>query len=286
MVLSLAGAGVAAIAYGVATIVQALGVRRISGVDEQASLWTRVVAARVYGLGLLLDGLGFVASIVALRELPLFLVESVVASSVAVTAVLAVIVLHIRLHRAEVAFLAVTILGLILLALCARPGPARHVGTTAGWLLLGSVAVLAAVLLVSLRDRDTARASLVLAAVSGAGFGIVGIAARTLRVRAPWWLTITQPVLWALAGQGVLAAVAYGFALHRGRVTTVAAITFAVETVFPAAVGLAFLGDAVRPHLVPVAAVGFLATLGGSIALARHAETPLPSMDAGAGKPV
>jgi drug/metabolite transporter (DMT)-like permease len=276
IVISLVFAGAAAISYGAATILQALGVRRIGGVDQQASLWTRVGSGRVYGLGLLLDGLGFVASVVALRELPLFLVEAVVASSVAVTAVLAVVVLHVRLRSAEVAALTVTILGLIVLALCAQPGPAHHLGTTAAWLLLGSVAVLAIALLVALRDPDATRASLVLATVSGAGFGIVGIAARTLRVSAPWWLTITQPVLWALALQGVLASVAFGFALHRGRTTTVAAITFAVETVFPAAVGLAFLGDAVRPHLGPFAAIGFLATLGGCIALARYAESPLP----------
>lgn len=266
----------AAVAYGAATILQSLGVRRIAGVDSGASVWTRVAAGRLYALGLALDGLGFVASIAALRSLPLFLVESAVASSVAVTAVLAVLVLAVRLRHSEVVALGVTSLGLVLLAVSAHVGPARQVATVVGWLLLGSTAVVALILLIGVRDRNAARGSALLAAASGVGFGVVGIAARTLHVRVPWWHTVADPALWALGAQGILASVAYGFALHRGRTTTVAAITFAVETVLPTAIGLAFLGDAVRPHLVPVATLGFLATLGGSIALAGYAETPTP----------
>lgn len=274
MLFGLVGAAVAAVAYGTATILQALGVRQIAGLESHASVWSRVVAGRLYAIGLALDGLGFVASVASLRRLPLFLVESAVASSVAVTAVLAVLVLHVRLRHAEKAAIGATSLGLALLGVSAQAGAARHVGTVAGWLLLGSAAVVALVLLVGVRDSHDVRATLVLAVASGVGFGLVGVAARTLQVRDPWWHTAADPVLWALAAQGILASVAYGFALHRGRTTTVAAITFVVETVLPTAIGLVFLGDAVRAHLVPVATIGFLATLGGCIVLARHAETP------------
>jgi hypothetical protein len=67
---------------------------------------------------------------------------------------------------------------------------------------------------------------------------------------------------------------AYAVALERGRATTVAAVTFAVETLVPAAIGLLWLGDAVRPGRgwALVALLGFAATLGGSIALAAHSE--------------
>ena len=67
---------------------------------------------------------------------------------------------------------------------------------------------------------------------------------------------------------------AFAVALERGRVVTVAAVTFAVETVVPAAIGLVWLGDAVRPgpSWVVVAVLGVVATLGGSIALASHVE--------------
>lgn len=274
MLTGLLGAAVAAIAYGAATILQALGVRRVSAVAAGASVWTRLAAGRLYGLGLVLDGFGFLASVAALRRLPLFLVESAVASSVAVTALLAVLVLDVRLRRIEVAALGVTSVGLVLLALSAEPGPGRHVGAAAGWLLLASVAPVVLLIVIGSYDRAAGRATVVLATASGFGFAIVGIAARTLHVRHPWWSTAAEPVVWALAAQGVLASVAYGLALHRGRTTTVAAITFVVETVLPTAVGLAFLGDTIRTHFVPIAAVGFIATLGGSITLAGYAETP------------
>jgi hypothetical protein len=187
----LIGAAAAAIAYGAATVLQAIGVQRMAAVPTGAMLRSRVAAGRPYALGLILDVLGFLASVAALRTLPLFLVESAVASSVAVTAVLAVLVLDLRLRRAEITALVVIGVGLVMLAVSAEPGPAHHTGGAAGWVLLGTVALVALLLLIGLRD---------------------------------------------------------------------------------AIVGVVFLGDAVRQHLMPVAVIGFLATLAGSLALADQAE--------------
>jgi len=66
----------------------------------------------------------------------------------------------------------------------------------------------------------------------------------------------------------------YAAALQRGRVTMVAAITFGVETVVPALIGLALLGDRARPGFAPVAAAGFVVTVAAALALARLAELP------------
>ncbi len=267
-----AGAGAAAVAYGSATILQALSVRRIAALVPGASVRARLSAGSLYAAGLVLDLLGFLASLAALRQLPLFLVESAVASSVAITAVLAVLVLDVRLRRLEVVALAATLAGLVALAVSAREGAARPVGAVAGWLLLGSAAGVALLVLTGVRTAGRPASPVVLAVASGLGFGLVGISARTLHVRTPWWHTAGDPVLWAVLAHGALATIAYGLALHRGRATTVAAVTFAVETVLPAAIGLAFLGDAVRPHLVPVAVAGFVSTLVGSVLLSAHAE--------------
>ena len=57
-------------------------------------------------------------------------------------------------------------------------------------------------------------------------------------------------------------------ALQRGSVTVVTAAMFGVETVVPAVIGLAFLHDRARSGLWPVAAAGFLLSVGGSVALA------------------
>ena len=91
------GAVCAAIAYGGATILQAIAVGRLAALPAGSSWGRRIRAGWLYGLGLVCDFLGFLMSALALHSLPLFLVESTVASSVAVTTVLAVIVLHLSL---------------------------------------------------------------------------------------------------------------------------------------------------------------------------------------------
>lgn len=61
-------------------------------------------------------------------------------------------------------------------------------------------------------------------------------------------------------------------ALDAGETTSVAAITFTLETVAPSLVGLALLGDGVRPNTQVLAVAGFVLTLGACIALAGRSE--------------
>ena len=270
--LAIAGAVLAALAYGAATVLQALGVQRMAAAPKGSSWWARGRAGWVYAAGLGLDAGGFVASLAALQTLPLFLVESMLASSVGVTAVLAVFFLEVRLSRREVAMLVGIGIGLVLLAVSAQEGPARQIGTTGGCLLLAGAGLVALIFVAGLLDPERSRSSLVLATASGLGFCLTGIVARVLSTSSPLWHTLFQPQLWALILAGAVALVAYGFALDRGRTTSVAAITFTAETVIPAAIGLAFLGDGIRSGFVIVASLGFVVTLGGCLALAGHAE--------------
>jgi len=64
--------------------------------------------------------------------------------------------------------------------------------------------------------------------------------------------------------------------LQRGKVTIVAAVMFSVETIVPAVVGVAWLGDRARAGMVPVAVAGFVLTVGASLVLARFAEPVTP----------
>lgn len=275
MLLGLLGAFAAALAYGAATVVQALGVARLRGRSLRDGWRPWLAAGWPYALGLGLDGLGFVASVAALRSLPLFLVESAVASSVAVTAVLSVRFLGVRLAQREWWALAGVAAGLAALAVAAKEGPARSVGSAAGWLVLGAALAVTVLLVIGLRAPASV-GSVLLAAAAGAGFGGVGVAARLIDPARPLWHTLGDPLLWALIAHGVLASVAYGYALARGRVTTVAAVTFSVETVVPALVGLIWLGDAVRSGLAVVAVAGFVLTLGGCVLLAGRSEAATP----------
>lgn len=268
MVLGLLGALIAALAYGSATILQALGVGRLRALPTGATLTTTARAGWLYAAGLGLDGVGFLASAGALRSLPLFLVQSVIASSVAVTAVLAVLILGARLSRREVAALGVVAVGLVALAASAKEGPPRAVPGALGLALLVAGAVLIVGTLVGVRRGSSS----LLALCAGLGFGGVAVAARILVWDGNIMHTVTTASLWALLLHAGIATVAYGFALDKGAATSVAAITFAVETVVPALIGLLLLDDQVRAHTLPVALLGFILTLGACLALAGRSE--------------
>ena len=99
-----------------------------------------------------------------------------------------------------------------------------------------------------------------------------GVSARVIKVPQPWWRVAADPVLWSLLGYSLVGLVCYALALQRGSVTAVAAVTFTVETVVPAVIGLAWLGDGVRAGLSTVAALAFALTLAGCLRLAGHAS--------------
>ena len=102
VLLAVLGAVLAALCYGAGAILQATAARSqqvTGGLD--VALLVRLVRQLPYVAGLGLDAVGFVASLVALRSLPLFLVQAVIASSVGVTAVLAWRFLAVRLDRQE-----------------------------------------------------------------------------------------------------------------------------------------------------------------------------------------
>lgn len=276
MSFGLLGALLAALAYGAGTVLQAVGVRRFADVPDGTSWQSRTWAGRWYAVGLALDGVGFLASVLALRTLPLFVVESAIASSVGVTAVLSAVVLKQRLSRTEVTALMVIGIGLVALASSAREGTAlrpAHLGAV----LLVTVALVVLVLLAGWRSERHGVA--LLSVASGLGFGGVGIAARVLEIPPVWWHVALDPAFIALVAHGILSVAAYGLALERGKATTVAAVTVVMETVVPAMVGLVWLGDAVRhgPGWVSAAVLAFAATLGGSIALAARSEPAAPA---------
>jgi hypothetical protein len=81
---------VAAAAYGLATILQAVGTRRVAaGAGLDVRLLVRLSRSAPYVAGLALDAAAFALTVVALRHLPVYLVQSAVAANLAVVAVLA-----------------------------------------------------------------------------------------------------------------------------------------------------------------------------------------------------
>jgi drug/metabolite transporter (DMT)-like permease len=280
VVLGLLAALASAVAYGVASVLQAVGSRRLATAAPDARLLLRLLRSLPYVVGLALDGVGFAATVVALRSLPLFVVQSAVASSVGVTAVVAVRWLGARLGPRERAALAVMLAGLVLLAASAQAEGSSPLPALGAWLLLGMSLVVALLAFAATR-MPAGRAVGVLAGAAGLGFAGTGIATRALEFPDPLWHVLLDPLLWALALDGVLAMTCYAAALQRGAVTVVAAVTLAVEILLPAVVGYAVLGDRARPGFLPVAVIGLLVTLGSVVALARFGELGTPEQVVG-----
>lgn len=267
MFLGMACALFAAVGYGCASVLQSVAARRAesgSGLDPR--LLVRLARSAPYVSGLALDLAAFLASLVALRTLPLFFVQSAVAASVGVTAVISATI-GVRLRSREIASLIVLGAGLLLLASSAQAEQGTPLTPGVRWAMLASVIVLGAAGMLAARGHGPAGAP-ALALLAGLSFTIVAVAARSLTVPSPLWQVGADPGLWAIIALGLLGMLLFTTALQRGSVTSVTALTFAVETIVPAGIGLAFLGDATRPGFTLVAAVGFVLTIAGTLALA------------------
>jgi len=280
MVFAFACALVATVSYGVGTVLQAVGARRAaSSAHLDVTLFGRLARQWLYVAGLALDAVGFVAAVLALRTLPLFVVQAAVAGSLGVTAATAAFAFGFRLSTSAKAAIVVLVFGLVLLGASARSEDVADLSSGGGWILLAGVVVVAAA--GGMAARSTRYSGIALAACAGLGFAGAAIAARALVVPTPVWQIAREPVAIALVGYGACGILMFASALQRGAVTPTSAVMLAVETIVPAIIGLVALGDRTRPHFEVVAGAGFAITIGACMALARYAE-PGQLIDTGA----
>jgi hypothetical protein len=273
--LALACSVVAALSYGIGSVLQAAAARKAGRrANLDPMLLVRLVGELPYVGGLALDLLGFFASVVALRTLPLFVVQPAVAASVGVTAIAASVAFGVRLLRYERVALVMLMVGFALLAVSARPERAASFSAAGKWILVCRVVVVAAAGAFSAR-LDDRKAGIGLALCAGLAWAGTGIAARVLQIPSSPSRLLIDPVALCLAAYGTLGALLFATALQRGSVTAAAALVFTVETIVPSLLGIAYLDDHARAGFAPIAALGFVATLGASITLARRSE-PLP----------
>ncbi|MEV7983586.1 DMT family transporter [Streptomyces sp. NPDC086519] len=264
----------AAICFGTATVLQAVAARAAGdGAGGEAALLLRAVRQWRYVVGLGLDGLGFVFQILALRSLPIYAVSAALASSLAVTAVVAARLLRVRLSGVEWAAVAVVCAGLAMLGLASGPEGDRAGSATLKWVMLGTAA---GVLLLGLAGgRLTGRGrALVLGLGAGFGFGVVEVSVRLIDTLRPAEL-LTNPAVYALLIGGGAAFMLLTSALQRGSVTTATAGMVIGETIGPAAVGVVWLGDRTREGMSWLAVLGFAVAVAGALALGRFGEAPV-----------
>lgn len=257
---------------GCAAVLQALAARSIPDTGRGLRLGLVLDLFRQWRFiaGIALDLCSFVAATIALRVLPVFLVQAVVAANLAVTAVVAWRVLGTRLRRIEVGAVVAVCLGLAALGLSAAPQSPQRGSTALHFGLLGAVAALVALGMGAARlpARHSAGA---LGLLAGFAFGLVNLSTRVLPGFSPS-LLVTQPTLWAMPAAGLCALLFLNTALQRESVVAASAGTILGQTIFPAIIGLVALGDHTRTGLAPVAGAGFAVAVCGTLLLTRYGD--------------
>jgi len=274
VITGLLAALLSAVAYGVASVLQALSARAEADTGRvDARLLVRLARRGPFVAGMALDLVGFLGQLIALRTLVVYLVQAVQAGNLAVTAVVAVPVLGARLHGREWAAVAAVCAGLALLAVASGTERVAPVSAVFRWDLLAAAVVFIVCGFVVGRASGRWVAS-ALGFVAGLGFGVMALAARVLNDLHVGHL-VRDPATYALILGGGVSFLFFATALQRGAVTTVTAAVIVAETFLPALIGIEVLGDRARPGYAPLAVAGFLIAVAGALVLARFGE-PAP----------
>jgi hypothetical protein len=226
-----------------------------------------------YVVGLACDGLGWVLSVVSLRVLPVFAVQSVLAGTVPVTAVAAIGGDPRRLPGRQLAAAALVVTGLALVAASAAPGRAPRLPPAATPVLL-TTALLVALAAAFLRSSSP----LVIAALAGVAFGGVSLSVRAVHVASSLWTSVldllTEPVAYAVLVFGATGTVLLSGAMRRAAVGSIVAVLSVTEVVVPGLVGLLLLGDRVRNGWGVVLGAGWVLAVAGLVLLTRASPEP------------
>jgi drug/metabolite transporter (DMT)-like permease len=225
--------------------------------------------------GLAVDGLGWATTVVALRYLPVFVVQAVLGGAIALTAIGARVVYGSALRRVDRLACAACVVGLVLVA--GSAGPDRPAGpSSAAELALGAAAIVLVVALVAAWRADTAW---LLALVAGLGFGGSSVAVRAVHLSVGESLVglLGAPPLYLVIVFGVVGLVAYSRALERASLARVTAILLVTEVTVPGLAGIVLLGDSVRPGWWAAMSAGLVLAVAGVVVLAGSpAQLPPP----------
>jgi drug/metabolite transporter (DMT)-like permease len=258
----------ATLASGSGSILESMGVRRAGAYGGRSLDLIALRRQWLYFCGLGVNLLGFACSSAALHRLPLFLVQSMLAFSVGVTAMISAF-MGTRLRAPGWGALVVGATGLVLLGVSAEPGRAQALPPQWRWILVAAAVPVAAIAVYA-RRHNLVWATVALAFGSGVAYSVVGISARTLHLPDVAWRLVLEPAAWAIVLNGCTAAVLFAMALQKGGPTGVTAIMFTTNTALSSFVGLVYLGDQVREGYFVAATIGFVLAIAGAIAVAHY----------------
>jgi len=264
--LALAAAVGCAVCNGSAVILEKVGV------NEQKNTY-KLLGNAPYMLGIVLDIIGWLLTLAAVKVLPLFLVQSIIAANIVIAALLDQAILRRRLPRYGYRLIFIILLGLIVLAVTAAPTttvipitPLIYWSSALGLAGLG--------LLGALLSRKPAKTTAVaLAVIAGVSFGAVSIIGRLLITNIAVAQLLYNPLMWILVAYSGLGMLLLTLGLRHATATTVNAVSVTFQTIAPTIIGLTLLGDTVRSGTWLLTVTALLATLAASLLLASLRTT-------------
>jgi drug/metabolite transporter (DMT)-like permease len=259
MIVGLVAGLTAATLFGVGAVVQAHAVRRQATRPAGLVSFVRVSVRDAWTLAVVAAYLlGFVLHVVAIWFLPLYLAQATVAMSLPVTAVTSTVI-HERLQPVHWWAVVLVSGGMVLLSMgSGDPGePVSSVPFAVA--LWCGVAVL---LLAARVGRHWSGA--VLGGLAGLGYTGSAVAVRGAESAD----SLAAVACGASVGAyGLVAFWLYSLALDRAPVSTASAPLIVLQTFVPSIIGVAFLGDQIRPGWWPGIVLGLVLSTVGAIVL-------------------
>jgi drug/metabolite transporter (DMT)-like permease len=254
---------------GISTVLQKAGAddeAKINSLNPVAFL--RILKNIPYNGGILFAIAAWGLSLIALQDLPLFLVQTVTAASIIVTAAGERIVTHKPLGARTYRGILIVVIGLALASLATSPSRAGTITAVAHNIVVYTPLILALIGIVFIYMRGRVSA-VILALISGAAYGGTSVVGRIITYPDHLWLILIKPLFWALVMYAILGQYFFTIALQRNTGTRTNALMISTQTFFPAILGLIYFNDKIRSHYDILALLGSLLVVFGCMRIAR-----------------
>ncbi|HUC95747.1 MAG TPA: hypothetical protein VMR76_02180 [Candidatus Saccharimonadia bacterium] len=270
---ALLAAFASALCNGTTAVLQKVSADKEKSVSTlDVRLLFRLFQDKPYSIGILLDLLGWVFTLIAVHYLPLFLVAAVIASGVIVTALIERLFRHQKIRFRSYMAILIIVVGLVLLAVASSSQKVRPISDVVRYSILLvpiPIAILGYVLARSKRYKVT----IVLGILSGVAFSGTSIVGRIFKFSKPLWHTVYSPLVFSIIASGILGLLLFSIALQRAKATVINASMLTSQTILPATIGIIFFGDVARNGMWYLVVVGILLALIGVTFLALGQET-------------
>lgn len=276
--LALIAAFLCAICNGTAAVLEKIGAdtKNISNSLNPNLIW-QLKSNKPYIFGIVLDLLAWLFTIYAVHNLPLFIVQPIVALSILVTVIIEYLIFKRSLGKHFILSISLVMAGLIMLALVATPETNVQISH-----FTHNVILLLPILIVFigaiLTKSSTSISTYLIALISGIAFGSVSIAGRAVVITGSFTHLFYLPITWTIIFNGVLGILFFTIALQRASASSINASMISAETLFPIIIGLLLLNDHPRHNLWIVMYLGVLLSFCGTMLIAISSTKKLANL--------